>query len=165
MGTCITVPMTSQQRQLLEAILRAPSSEQRLVFRARILLACATDPCNETVARACGTNRPTVRKWRRRWLAAQDTLATAEAGDEGAPSLGTVLMRLLQDAPRAGRPPTFTAEQLAQLVALACTRPPDVGREGTHWTPRELADELTQQQVVPSISPRHVGRFLKGGRP
>ena len=157
--------MTPQQRQLLEALIRAPSSEQRLVFRARILLACATDPCNETVARACGTNRPTVRKWRRRWLAVQNALTAADAGGEGAPSLATVLMTLLQDAPRAGRPPTFTAEQLAHLIALACTRPTDVGREGTHWTPRELADELQQQQVVVSISPRHVGRFLKGGRP
>ena len=165
MSTCITVPMTTQQRHVLEAIIRASSSEQRLVFRARILLACATDPCNETVARTCNTNRATVRKWRRRWLAAQDTLAAAEAEGEGAPSLATVLMTLLQDEPRTGRPPTFTAEQLTQLVALACTRPTDVGREGTHWTPRELADELTQQQVVSSISPRHVGRFLKGGRP
>jgi len=157
--------MTTQQRQLLEAIIRAPSSEQRLVFRARILLACATDPCNATVARTGATNRPTVRKWRRRWLAAQDDLLTAEAGGDGAPALATVLMTLLQDEPRAGRSPTFTAEQLAHLVALACTWPTDAGREGTHWTPRELADELQQQQIVPSISPRHVGRFLKGGRP
>ena len=165
MSTCITVPLTTQQRQLLEAIIRAPSSEQRLVCRARILLACATDPCNATVAQTCGTNRPTVRKWRRRWLAAQDVLTAAEAGVEGAPPVATVLMTLLQDEPRAGRPPTFTAEQMAQLIALACTRPTESGREGTHWTPRELADELQRQQVVASISPRHVGRFLKGGRP
>jgi transposase-like protein len=157
--------MTDQLRQLLEVISRSPSCEHRLVLRARILLACASDPCNETVAHTCGTNRETVRKWRRRWLDAQESVATAEAGDDGAPSLRQALHTLLDDTPRGGRPPTFTPEQITQLIALACTKPTEVGREGTHWTPRELADELQRQGTVESISPRHVGRFLKGGRP
>lgn len=165
MSTCITIPFTDQLRQLLVVLSRSPASEHRLVLRARILLACASDPCNETVAQTCGTNRETVRKWRRRWLAAQAALAAAEAGEEGAPSLRQTLATLLDDTPRGGRPPTFTPEQITQLIALACTPPTDVGREGTHWTPRELADELQRQQIVETISPRHVGRFLKGGRP
>ncbi|MHB0934756.1 MAG: helix-turn-helix domain-containing protein [Armatimonadota bacterium] len=89
----------------------------------------------------------------------------AEAGAEGAPALWDALHTLLTDTARGGRPPTFTPEQITQLIALACTKPTDVGREGTHWTPRELADELQRQGVVDSISPRHVGGFLKGGRP
>ena len=32
------------------------------------------------------------------------------------------------------------------------------------WTPRELADEVIKRGIVPSISVRHVGRFLKDGR-
>jgi putative transposase len=164
-STCITIPLTDQLRQLLTVISHSPSCAYRLVLRARILLACASDPCNETVAQTCGTNRETVRQWRRRWLDAQQALAAAEAGEEGAPSLRQALNTLLTDTPRGGRPPTFTPEQIAQLIALACTKPTDVGREGTHWTPHELADELQRQGIVETISPRHVGRFLKGGRP
>lgn len=165
MSTCIPIPITDQQRQWLTFISRSPSREHRLVLRACILLACASDACNETVAQTCGTNRETVRTWRRRWLDAQPALTAAEAGEDGAPSLRHVLETLLTDTPRGGRPPTFTPEQLTHLIALACTKPTDVGREGTHWTPRELADELQRQGIVPSISPRHVGRFLKGSRP
>lgn len=157
--------MTDQQRQLLTLISRSPSCEHRLVLRARILLACASDPCNETVAQTCDTNRETVRKWRRRWLDAQPVLTAAEAGGEGAPALRDALHTLLTDTARGGRPPTFTPEQMTQLIALACSKPTEAGREGTHWTPRELADELQQRGIVASISPRHVGRFLKGGRP
>jgi putative transposase len=80
-------------------------------------------------------------------------------------TIPALIQTLLDDMPRAGRPPTFTAEQLAQLIALACTPPAEVGCPVTHWTPRELALELQRQQIIPSISPRSVGRFLKGVRP
>jgi putative transposase len=53
---------------------------------------------------------------------------------------------------------------LVQLVAVAC-EPPDLsGRPIDHWTSRELADELKKRRIVPAISPRSVGRFLKRGR-
>ena len=165
MSSCISIPITAVQRRLLEAIIRAPSSEQRYVFRATLLLSCAYDACNQTVAHLCGTLRTTVRKWRRRWLAAQDILAAAETQQEGALPMAKAIVQVLQDAPRAGRPPTFTAEQLTQLVALACKPPAEAGVESTHWTPRDLAATLQRLGIVDSISPRHVGRFLKGGRP
>jgi hypothetical protein len=37
---------------------------------------------------------------------------------------------VLADAPRSGTPPTFTAEQIVQIVNLACTAP----RAGVPWT-------------------------------
>lgn len=92
-------------------------------------------------------------------------LAAAEAGQEGSPSLRQAISKCLDDDPRAGRPHTFTPEQLTQLIALACKKPIDFGREITHWTALELADELQIQGIVESISPSQVGRFLKGGRP
>ncbi|MHB9131475.1 MAG: helix-turn-helix domain-containing protein [Armatimonadota bacterium] len=163
MSTCITIPLSTLQAHLLHQLTHAPTVEQGLAQRARILLTCATEPSNQSVARHCGTNRETVRKWRRRWLAARETLTLAETA--GTTALKHQLIVFLRDAPRAGRPPTFTAEQIAQLFALACTKPEDHGCEGTHWTAAELAYVLQQQQVVQTISPRHVGRFLKAGRP
>jgi putative transposase len=46
---------------------------------------------------------------------------------------------------------------------VACEPPKMAGRPVTHWTPRELAEEMIKPGVVPSISARHVGRFLKDG--
>jgi len=68
------------------------------------------------------------------------------------------------DLPRPGCPGKFTAEQIAQILAVACEPPEDSGRPVTHWTPTELADEVVHRGIVASISPRHVGRFLKYGR-
>ncbi len=59
--------------------------------------------------------------------------------------------------------PTFSAEQVVQIVALACEPPPDSDRPVSHWTPRELAEEAVTRHIVPTISPRSVGRFLKRG--
>jgi len=47
-----------------------------------------------------------------------------------------------------------------QLFAIACEPPQSYGRPISHWTPRELADEVIKQGIVESISPRHVGRLM-----
>ncbi len=70
-----------------------------------------------------------------------------------------VLERLV-DAPRPGGPATFSLEQILQLFAIACEKPETYGRAISHWTARELADEMIKQGIVESISPRHVGRLL-----
>jgi putative transposase len=50
-------------------------------------------------------------------------------------------------------------------MALACEDPQATGRPVSHWSPRELADEAVHRGIVARISPRTVGRFLKGGGP
>jgi Homeodomain-like domain len=72
---------------------------------------------------------------------------------------------VLDDHPRSGAPGTFSAEQVVQLVAIACEPPPASDRPTSHWTPRDLAEEAVNRGIVSSISPRSVGRFLGSGRP
>jgi transposase len=74
-----------------------------------------------------------------------------------------MIEQVLSDAPRPGAPVKFTAEQVTEIVAVACEDPENSGRPVTHWTPRELADEVIKRDIVASISPRQVGRFLKSG--
>jgi len=69
---------------------------------------------------------------------------------------------VLSDAARPGTPGKFTPEQLVGIIAVACELPAQSDRPVTHWTPRELADEVVQRGVVKSISPRTVGRLLSG---
>ena len=66
--------------------------------------------------------------------------------------------------PRPGTPGEFSAEQLAQIISVACESPEDAGRPVSHWTPRELAEEVIKRGIVKRISPRTVGRFLKRSR-
>jgi len=62
------------------------------------------------------------------------------------------------------RPATFNAQQVVCIVALACEDPQESGVPVTEWTPRELAAEAKQRDIVECISARSVGRFLKAGR-
>lgn len=66
----------------------------------------------------------------------------------------------LQDAERSGAPARFELEQVLHLFKLACDDPADYDRPISQWTNRELADEMVRQQLVETISPRHVGRLL-----
>ena len=82
---------------------------------------------------------------------------------EKPPALREAIGRVLGDLPRAGCGGKFTAEQIAQILAVACEPPEKSGRPVTHWTPRELAGEAVKRGIATSISVRQVGRFLKGG--
>ena len=46
---------------------------------------------------------------------------------------------------------------------MACEKPEESGRPVTHWTNREIADEVMKRGIVEQISPRHAARFLKKG--
>ncbi len=157
----LVITVTPAQQAVLEALLRQHSTPQSLALRARIVLAAATGRRNVPLALDLGVTPKTVTKWRARWAAAEPQLAASE---DDAADLKRVIAHVLADAPRPGAPDTFTAEQIVQIINLACTSPADAGRPVTAWTPRELADEAVKRQIVPSISPTSVGRFLKAGR-
>ena len=100
------IVLTDSQRGDLDRLVRAGRTEQRLALRAGIVLAAADGHPNARIAASLGICEDTARKWRHRWCAAP-----------GVSSLG--------DAKRCGRPAVFTAVQVAQVKALACTPPKD----------------------------------------
>jgi putative transposase len=158
----LLITVSSPQQAVLEGLLRQHSTPQALALRVRIVLTAATGMRNVPLAHHLGCTPKTVIKWRARWAAAEPQLAAVE----GTPAdLKRLIARVLADAPRPGTPDTFTAEQIVQIINLACTSPADAGRPVDAWTPRELADEAVKRQIVASISPTSVGRFLKAGRP
>ncbi|MDQ5850971.1 MAG: helix-turn-helix domain-containing protein [Chloroflexota bacterium] len=125
----LTITVTPPQQVVLEGLLRQHSCPQALVLRARIVLAAASGQRNEPMARHLGCTPKTVRKWRARWASAAAPLAAAEADEHDLPA---VIAQVLADAPRPGAPDTFTAEQIVQIIALACTPPPT---PAAPWTP------------------------------
>jgi putative transposase len=159
----VALSLSPVQHVLLQRLRRQQTADQRLVRRAAIILALADDPCVDATAQQLGLTRLTVRHWRDRWLQAAPQLQQAEQ-EAAEPALRRLLERVLADAPRPGGPATFGPEQIVQLVAIACEPPEQSGRPIDHWTARELADEVKQRGIVPNISPRSAGRFLKRGR-
>jgi putative transposase len=156
--------LTPRQHELLERLTRRHSAPQQLICRVQIILLAAAGHNNSQISRHVSLDRTQVRLWRRRWLTAAPRLAALEASNPDDPALTRAFMDLLADAPRPGTPPTFSPEQVVQIVALACEDPADSGRPISSWTPRELAAEAVKRDIVPSISARSVGRFLKGRR-
>jgi|SRR5579862_3803067 putative transposase len=160
----VPIQISPTQQALLQRLRQRQTASQRLVRRATLLLTLAADPCVEAVARQLGLTRLTVRLWRQRWLQATPRLEQAEREPASEQQLLALLEQVLDDAPRPGGPATFSPEQVVQLVAVACEPPEQSGRPIDHWTARELADEVQQRGIVPAISPRSAGRFLKRGR-
>lgn len=158
--------LTEGQKKMLEHLARRASSTQRLARRARIVLAAAEGYNNEQISRELRINRQTARLWRGVWLdakAAEHLLGALEEVDNK--ELRRSIEEVLADRPRSGAPPTFTPEQVCQIVAVACEEPQGSGRPVTHWSTPELAHEVIKRGIVEDISPRSVGRFLKGGGP
>lgn len=90
-------------------------------------------------------------------------MAAAEDKEVSDQDLSNLLADVLSDQERPGIAPTFSAEQLTKIIAVACELPEESERPVTHWTPRELVDEVIKRKIVDSISPRHIDRVLKGG--
>jgi putative transposase len=159
-----TIDLSTRQRALLEQLRQRQTAPQRLIRRVLILLALAANPCLQSTARDLRLNRISVRLWRDRWLDAAEDLAQAERDNVSDPQFLGLIEEILDQAPRPGGPATFSPEQIVQIVALACEPPEKSGRPVSHWTHRELADEVKRRRIVEDIAPRTVGRFLKTGR-
>jgi transposase len=155
--------MSSKQGAHLAQLIKRPSTSQQLAQRARIVVQCARGARNQHIAEDEQITVNTVKKWRRRWRAATAHLAEIEAAGT-AKELVVAIESVLADQPRSGAPLKFTAEQVCQIIAVACESPADSNRPVTEWTPRELADEAVKRGIVSSISTRQTGRFLKRGR-
>jgi len=158
------IRLTERQRTTLEQIVRRAQSPQCMVLRSKIILMADDGLRNQPIADDLGVHVQTPRRWRKRWAKSAERLAVAD-GKMTDKELRQLIEEVLSDQPRSGTPATFTAEQICQIVAISCEPPEESGRPVTHWTPTELADEAVKRNIVESISPRSVGRFLKGRRP
>ena len=157
----VDINLTKRQKEELKIIVRGTNTPYMQVIRAGIILQANDGGRNAHIAKDVGCNINTVRTWRRRWVKAEEVLAEAEQEIE-VKEYRQLVRNILTDNSRSGSPGKFSAEQLCQIIAVACQLPEEVDCPVTHWTPRELANEVIKQEIVESISIRHIGRFLKG---
>ena len=143
------VIVRSKQRKELEQLVRTHSTPQQLAMRARVILHALDGVGVRESGREVDVWPKTVRYWRKRWRHA---------------AKGQSIPERLADAPRSGAPATFTPQQICAVVAMTCEKPSESERPISHWSQREIADEAMRRGLIPSISQRSVGRFLKKKR-
>jgi transposase len=158
-GTAAKIIISERQQKLLEEFSKSRTIGKCIAQRAMIVLLGFTGMFNEEIARQVGLNRNQVGLWRQRWRDAWEALCVWECTEPH--RLREAIADVLSDAPRPGTPATFTAEQVSQIVALACEPPKLSGRPIDHWTQRELRDEAIKRKIVTDISESRIGYFLQ----
>ncbi len=117
--------LSDEERGTLEQWTRRRTTAQALALRARIVLACARGQTNSTVARTLGVTRPTVGKWRSRFV--RDRLAG------------------LLDEPRVGAPRTISDAAVETVVRRTLESKPTTA---THWSTRSMAKRVGLSQTT-----------------
>ena len=112
------ITVTPKACQQLESMVRSHSLAQGLVRRARIVLLAADGMTNTDIAQQLGLSKPTVGKWRQRFI---------KQGLMG-----------LYDELRPGAPRSIDDERIAELIRTTLKSKP---KDGTHWTCRSIAEE------------------------
>ncbi len=118
------IEVSVRDREELERVVRALTSERRMVQRAQIVLGAAEGLSAAGIAERVGCSDRTAKKWRGRY---------ERLGIGG-----------LLDGRRPGRPLTYGPEVRARLIAKACTRrePTAEGQRQERWTYRELGEAV-----------------------
>lgn len=158
-GKAAKIQLAEKQQTILEQIVRSFTAPRRLIQRARLILLGFAHWLNVEIAKEIELDRRQVGQWRVRWQASFDALVAIECRESQA-ALRRAIEDVLSDAPRAGSPGTFTAEQVTQVLAVACEEPSQSGLPIDDWTGRELAAELVRRKIVASISAATVQRYL-----
>jgi putative transposase len=159
------IPKLSEvQKGILLAITKRRDSSQQLVRRAQVALFAAERQYDTQIAPQVGLCIETVRTWRTRWNRQQEKIDAIEADGNEKALREFIVDVVLADDPYNGKRGNYTPEQITQLYAIACEAPQDSGRPISHWSCRELAEEMVKRGIVEHIPISTVWDFLKSGR-
>ena len=135
--------LTTEERAAVEAVAHSRTAPARRVERARIVRRASRGETPPAIAAALGVDAETVRRRIRGFNA--DGLAA------------------LEDRPRSGRPPTYSADEVATVIAAALTSPKRLGLPFASWTLDRLAAYLREHKGVAMRRSRIDEILLKEG--
>ena len=139
MPSLVPVTLSEDERGQVWTVLHRGKANVRTLKRAQVLLKVADGWSASEIAEALEVSVGTVFNVSRRWRA---------GGVDG----------VLHDQRQERRRAALSGEQIAHLVALACTDAPD-GHD--HWTLRLLAGKMVELGYVRRISPETIRALLK----
>jgi transposase len=124
------VKLSARERRQVQGIMRKGTHQAQVVKRAAVLWKSHRGMKDEDIAAQVDMSERNISRIRKRY---------AIHG----------LTRALYDAPRPGRKPVMTQKAEAQLVAIACSLPP---QGSTHWTLELLREKMLKEKTVEHIS-------------
>lgn len=139
MPTSETIQLTDDERIHLQTFVHRGRANARTLTRAYVLLKLDAGWSDEQMRAAFSVGASTIWRVRRRYAA------------DG-------LEAVLADKRQARRRQALAGEQLAHLIAIACT-PAPAGHD--HWTLRLLAGKAVELGYVSRISPETIRQALK----
>jgi putative transposase len=146
----VPLKLSEAERTELERLVKRHTVSQQIALRGRIIQAAAAGKNNSQIAKELQVGRQMVRVWRERWLHLQAITLSDLSVEER-----------LEDLPRPGAPLQITADQRCQIEALACEKPEGSERPISHWTAREIADEIMKRGIVADFAAPRRTSFKK----
>jgi transposase len=133
-------PLTDDEVRAIDRLARSRTEPARTVERAQIVWRARRGARVPAIARALGITEATVRTWLKRFNA------------EGVAGLA--------DASRSGRPPTYTADEVGEVIAASLTKPDALGLPFGSWTLDRLTAYLHEQKGL-AIGRTRIGEILR----
>jgi len=121
--------LTDEEHEQIKRLAHARTAPARRVERARMIWLASQGWRVAAIAADLHVTAETVRLWLKRFNA---------AGLEG-----------LKDAPRSGRPATYTPEQVGEVIAAALTNPQQLALPFGCWTLDRLEVYLNEEKGIP----------------
>ena len=122
-------PLTAEEEDTIQRLAHSRTEPARLVERARIVWLAHQGYQVPAVAQALGLCQATVRFWLKRFN---------RQGLAG-----------VQEAPRSGRPATYTPEPVSEVIATSLAKPQGLGMPFACWTLDRLAAYLQEVKGIP----------------
>lgn len=158
------IVLSSLQREFLTTLSKQTTGSSRDRERATIILHLSDGLSGLQVSKSLGLAWRKVQRCRAFWHSQAASLEASErkaVAENKLHLLRKAVVAALADAPRAGCPSKFSAEQYCQILAVALEKPSDSGHEITHWSLDILKREVEKRGIVESISRAQLGVFLK----
>jgi transposase len=102
----LNINLKNNEVKFLTNFIRKRKKNARSLTRARILLLANQGKGDTEIAKTLGVGRSTALRIRKRYL------------EEG-------LQSALEDKPRSGQPEKYSKKHVAEIIAQACTKPPE----------------------------------------
>lgn len=120
--------LTTEEAQQIKRLAQSRTAAARTVERAKMIWLAHQGKSVPTIARELQVAAETVRFWLKRFTA---------RGVQG-----------LADEPRAGRPATYTPEEIGEVIAASLTNPKSLGLPFGSWTLDRLEAYLNEQKGI-----------------
>lgn len=135
----VLIKLKDDEEQYLQDFVKKGQKNARKLTRARILLLANKNKKNVEIVEILNVGRNTVGRTKKRYL------------EEG-------LQSAIEDKPRTGQPIKYTEKHTAEIIAQACTKPPE-GRK--NWTLVLLTEELKKKEGFETINKESIRLILK----